>query len=130
MALAVVVALVGELATGWLRISYRFLMAEETFVTLTVSGLICGTQSDIETQGLNIKAGSRVIFHNHTGYWTVPVQIATRKTSLASVIVVSPPIPPGADWSYVFWRPGQYELTVPGEGTSLNGLNWAISVYR
>lgn len=130
IAVIVFVVLVGELATGWLRMSYRFLMAEETFVTLTVSGLVCGAQSDFETQGLKIKAGSRITFHNHTGYWTVPVQIATGDNSAESEIVESPPIPPGANWSHVFWRPGQYEMTVLGEGTSVDRLKGTIYVSR
>jgi len=130
VALIVFVVLVGEIATGWLRMSYRFLIAEETFVTLTVSGLVCGTQSDFETQGLSIKAGSRITFHNHTGYWTVPVQIATGDTSAKSRIVESPLIPPGANWSHVFWRPGQYEITVLGGGTSVDGLSGTIFVIR
>jgi len=130
IAVIIVIGLAGELATGWISSSYRFLSGEETFVTLTMSGLVCGTQSDFETQGLTIKAGSRITFHNHTGYWTVPVQIAAGDTSPARVIIESPEIPPGANWSHVFWRPGQFVMTVLGSGTSLDGITNTVFVVR
>lgn len=122
--------LAGALTTGWLRMTYRFLIAEETLVVLTVDGLFCGTQPDLKTADLRIRAGSRLTVHNHTGYWTVPVRISTGDTADARLLAESPPIPQSGQWSYVFWRPGRYFMAVPANTPALMGLNGWISVVR
>lgn len=125
-----VILLAGGWTAGWLRVTYRFLAGEETFVTLTVDGLFCGTQPDLKSQDLVIRVGSRLTIHNHTGYWTVPVLIARGDAADSPLLAESPPIPQSGEWSYIFWRPGRYYMKVPANTPALQGLSGWISVVR
>lgn len=108
-ALALVAAVPAVAAAGPVQ---RYLFAPETVMTVQLkAALPCGDHLTWGPRDLDIRPGTRVRFVNGSQFWHIPIKITADESPLSPAVAESPPLPPGASWTYTFWRPGNYLVT-------------------
>ena len=107
----------------------QYLFGSEMHVPAVVEGAGCGAHLEWDMETRSIDAGTTVTFANDTVYWRIPVVVERHiGGEQYERIAESPALQGGEEWSYTFWRGGEYRITSADETQQLAGLDRRISV--